>query len=101
MDNVFKLSPEEKAENERYWLKDTNSAAEDASGEAGEGARRRWISGGGGDDFGGGGGDFGGEPGESPELEEHKQEHKHGGAQARRLLSHQQHKKVVESLNFK
>jgi uncharacterized membrane protein len=40
-----------KAENERYWLKDTNSAAEDASGEAGEGA------GGGGGGFGGGGGD--------------------------------------------
>jgi hypothetical protein len=68
MDNIFKLSPEEKAENAKYWLKDTNSAAEDASGEAGEGA-----GGGGGGGFGGGGdlgggGDFGGEPGESPEL---------------------------------
>jgi hypothetical protein len=49
---------------------------------------------------GGGGGDFGGEPGESPELEEHT------STSTRRCtstetLSHQQHKKVVESLNFK
>jgi hypothetical protein len=60
MDNVFKLTPEEKAENEKYWLKDTSAAAEGATGEPGEG--------GGGFGGGGGGGDFGGEPGESPEL---------------------------------
>jgi hypothetical protein len=89
MDNVFKLSRRKK-QNERYWLKDTNSAAEDASGEAGEGAGGGGggFGGGGGDDFGGGGGDFGGEPGESPELggaqaeHKHKEVHKH-----RRLLS--------------
>jgi hypothetical protein len=61
MDNVFKLTPEEKAENQKYWLKDTTAAAEGATGEPGEG-------GGGGFGGGGGGGDFGGEPGESPEL---------------------------------
>ena len=51
MDNVFMLTPEEKAENERYWAQDSS-----VSGSAEEG--------GGGDDFGGGGdfggGDFGG-----------------------------------------
>lgn len=72
MDNVFKLTPEEKAENEKYWLKDTSSAAEGATGEPGEG-------GGGGFGGGGGGGEFGGEPGEAPEL---GGEGAQGGAQA-------------------
>jgi hypothetical protein len=48
MDNIFKLTPEEKAENERYWARDGKV---DASGPEGE------------DDFGGDpGDDFGGDP---------------------------------------
>lgn len=56
MDKVFKLTPEEKAENERYWARDTTGSGDDASGEPGEGGD---DFGGGDDDFGGGGGDFG------------------------------------------
>ena len=35
MDNIFKLSPEDKAENKKYWDKDASNAA-GASGEPGE-----------------------------------------------------------------
>jgi hypothetical protein len=52
MDNVFKLTPEEKAENERYWARDAANAA-GASGEAGEGGE------GGGGEFGEAGGEMG------------------------------------------
>lgn len=53
MDKVFKLTPEEKSENERYWARDDNpEAAEGAEG--GEGGP---------DDFGGGSDDFGGDSG--------------------------------------
>ena len=51
MDNIFKLTPEEKAENERYWARDAGAAG--ASGEEGAG------------DAGGEGGDAGGDFGES------------------------------------
>lgn len=71
MDNVFKLTPEEKAENERYWSRD--GKLEGASGPEGEGGAEGGgddFSGGdtGGDDFGGGdagdaGGDVGGDAG--------------------------------------
>ena len=54
MDNIFKLTPEEKAENERYWARD--ASAGDATGEEG---------GEGGGDFGGEGGEGGGDFGES------------------------------------
>lgn len=54
MDHVFKLTPEEKSENKKYWDKDLANNAANASGEEGGGF------GGGGGDFGGGGGDFGG-----------------------------------------
>lgn len=49
MDHIFKLTPEEKAENQKYWDKDAMNLAAGATGEPGEGG-----------DFGGGGGDFGG-----------------------------------------
>ena len=67
MDNVFKLSPEDKAENQKYWAKDGANAAS-ATGEPGE------PGGGGGGGFGGGGGgepSFGGtgESGEMPGAE--------------------------------
>ena len=58
MDHVFKLTPEEKAENERYWARD--DAKGGASAEGGEGGEGGDDFGGGGDDFGGGGDDFGG-----------------------------------------
>jgi hypothetical protein len=32
MDNVFKLTPEEKAENERYWARDNNKGVGSADG---------------------------------------------------------------------
>jgi hypothetical protein len=35
MDNIFKLSPEEKAENQKYWDKDAMNAAAGATGEPG------------------------------------------------------------------
>ena len=35
MDNVFKLTPEEKAENERYWAKDSNSSSDEQGEESG------------------------------------------------------------------
>jgi hypothetical protein len=71
MDKVFKLSPEEKAENERYWARDGKLGA---SGPEGEGGAEGGDTGGddfgggdtgGGDDFGGGdtGGDVGGDVG--------------------------------------
>jgi hypothetical protein len=56
MDNIFKLTPEEKAENERYWARDAANLAEGATAPEG-----------GGGEFGGeaggetGGGEFGGE----------------------------------------
>ncbi len=67
MDKVFKLTPEEKAENERYWARDGKLGASGPEGEGGEGG----DTGGdfddtaGGDDFGGdtGGDDFGGDAG--------------------------------------
>jgi hypothetical protein len=31
IDTVFKLTPEEKAENEKYWLKDSNSIGSDTN----------------------------------------------------------------------
>jgi hypothetical protein len=60
MDKVFKLSPEEKAENERYWARDGKLGA---SGPEGEGGAEGGDTGG--DDFGGGdtGGDVGGDTG--------------------------------------
>lgn len=61
MDHVFKLSPEEKAENQKYWAKDSSGV--------GSGGPEGGF---GGDEFGGGGefgsGDFGGES--SPEMGE-------------------------------
>ena len=56
MDNIFKLSPEEKAENARYWAKDATTIG---SGVPGEGGAQ------GGGDMGGaqGGGDMGGAQG--------------------------------------
>lgn len=48
MDTVYELSPEDKSENERYWIKE--KLAGSGSAEGGES----------GDDFGGSGGDFGG-----------------------------------------
>ena len=65
MDNVFKLTPEEKAENERYWARDAANAA-GASGEGGEGGGEFGEAGGEMGEFGGGetgeetGGDVGG-----------------------------------------
>jgi hypothetical protein len=35
MDNIFKLTPEQKAENERYWARDVSNVAAAATGEAG------------------------------------------------------------------
>jgi hypothetical protein len=35
MDNIFKLTPEEKAENQKYWDKDAMNAAANATGEPG------------------------------------------------------------------
>jgi hypothetical protein len=35
MDNIFKLTPEEKAENQKYWDKDAMNAAAGATGEPG------------------------------------------------------------------
>ena len=49
MDNIFKLSPEEKAENARYWAKDPTAAGSAPEGQGG-------AQGGGGDI----GGDIGG-----------------------------------------
>jgi hypothetical protein len=65
MDNIFKLSPEEKAENARYWAKDPT-----ASGSAPEG---QGVDQGGGGDIGG---DIGGAQGgaQAPPVQ--------GGAQA-------------------
>ncbi len=72
MDNVFKLSPEDKAENQKYWERDASNAA-GATGEPGEPG-----GGGGGGDMGGGEPSFGGtgESGEMPGAEAG------GGAQA-------------------
>jgi len=53
MDKVFKLTPEEKAENERYWARDGKLGASGPEGEGGEG----------GDTGGDTGGDFGGDTG--------------------------------------
>lgn len=69
MDHIFKLTPEEKAENQKYWDKDAMNLAAQATGEPGAGG----DFGGGGGDFGGGdlGGDFGGpapEGGGGPDL---------------------------------
>jgi hypothetical protein len=36
MDNIFKLTPEEKIENQKYWDKDATDSAADASGEPGD-----------------------------------------------------------------
>ena len=57
MDNIFKLTPEEKAENARYWARDAGAAG--ASGEEGEFGGEGGESGGG--EFGESGGEFGGE----------------------------------------
>ncbi len=72
MDNIFKLTPEEKAENARYWARDAGAAG--ASGEEGEfGGEGGGEAGGG--EFGESGGEFGGEVqgggepgGETPEA---------------------------------
>ena len=61
MDNIFKLSPEDKAENQKYWEKDASNAA-GATGEPGEPGGP-----GGGGDMGGGDTDFGGS-GDSGEM---------------------------------
>ena len=54
MDHIFKLTPEEKAENAKYWAKDITNAGAQATGEVGESEF------GGGGDFGAqSGGDFG------------------------------------------
>jgi hypothetical protein len=50
MDNIFKLSPEEKAENARYWAKDSTAIGSGVPGEVGA-------------QGGGGGGEFGGDTG--------------------------------------
>lgn len=55
MDNVFKLTPEEKAENAKYWAMDVANQAAGATGEPGAPSE------------GGGGGGFGGS-GESGEI---------------------------------
>jgi hypothetical protein len=55
MDNIFKLSPEEKAENQKYWDKDAMNAAAGATGEPGMPAE------------GGGGGGMPAEGGAPPE----------------------------------
>ena len=62
MDNIFKLSPEDKAENQKYWEKDASNAS-GATGEPGEPGG----SGGPGGDMGGGDTDFGGS-GDSGEM---------------------------------
>lgn len=62
MDKVFKLTPEEKAENERYWARDGKLGA---SGPEGTGEAGGEFGEAGGGEFGGeiGGGDLGGEAG--------------------------------------
>ena len=63
MDEVFKLTPEQKAENERYWARDAANAA-NASGEPGDSGDMGGDSGGDmGGDFGDSGGDMGGDTG--------------------------------------
>ena len=47
MDNVFKLTPEEKAENQRYWAKDGAAAAAGDEGAPAEGAEAAPAEGGG------------------------------------------------------
>lgn len=69
MDNIFKLTPEEKAENERYWARDISNT----TGSAEEGEFGGSMGGeSGGNEFGGGsefGGDVGaGEPNATPEI---------------------------------
>jgi hypothetical protein len=54
MDHIFKLSPEEKAENQKYWAKNSSGAG---------GAEGGGMSEGGEGDFGDTGGDFGGDTG--------------------------------------
>ena len=56
MDNIFKLSPEEKAENARYWAKDATAIGSGVPGEAG-------AQGGGGEMGAQGGGEMGAEGG--------------------------------------
>lgn len=60
MDHVFKLTPEEKEENAKYWLKEKMN---DGQGGAGGDINANGDGGMGGGDFGGGGGDFGGDTG--------------------------------------
>lgn len=64
MDHVFKLSPEDKEENKKYWLKDSAGAATPGEGTEGGGE----FGGGGGEAGGGefGGGETGGEAGVPP-----------------------------------
>jgi hypothetical protein len=54
MDNVFKLTPEEKAENERYWAKDSAGGGGAEGGDTAEGG-----------DVGGDAGDAGGDAGDA------------------------------------
>ena len=62
MDKVFKLTPEEKSENERYWARDGSLGASAPETEGGSGDD---FGGGSGDDFGAGSGDdFGGSTGD-------------------------------------
>ncbi len=65
MDNIFKLSPEDKAENQKYWEKDASNAS-GATGEPGEPGGSGGPGGPGGD-MGGGDTDFGGS-GDSGEM---------------------------------
>ena len=69
MDHIFKLTPEEKAENARYWTKDATTIGSGVPGEGG-------AQGGGGDMGGAQGGDMGGAQGgaQAPPAQ--------GGAQA-------------------
>jgi len=82
MDNIFKLTPEEKAENQKYWDKDAMNAAANATGEPGMPSEG---GGGGGmpSEMGGGEAQGGGMPemgGESPAAQGGAQTG--GGAQA-------------------
>ena len=60
MDKIFKLTPEEKAENQKYWDRDAQNLGAQATGEAGEAGGDFGGGDFGGGDFGGGGDEFGG-----------------------------------------
>ena len=62
VDRILKLSPDEKEENQKYWIKSKKpmEGGDEEGGEFGGGDAGGDDFGGGGDDFGGGGDDFGG-----------------------------------------